>query len=250
MEKIKLSHLKIHALPGFLGKASDWDLFVQTSPYPVQTHELTHFGAPSKNFGLWQWAEKFNEEIKKRASGPQILMGYSLGARLAMHALLSFSTGEQHLWKAAIFIAGHPGGLDPQESDRRKIEDEKWADRFTVDPWDVVWDAWNGQSLFQGTASIERQEKDYTRKNLSDMLRFWSLSRQEPLLDRLASLKIPILWVIGNRDIRYINLAQKISLMNTLFEIAIIPDAGHRVPWDAPASLQQKVVQFLNRSLA
>ena len=157
-----------------------------------------------------------------------------------MHALLAGS----YPWKAAIFIAGHSGELDMHAKERRKAEDALWADRFATEDWETLMQAWNAQPIFHGSAPAERKEQDYSRKHLSDILRFWSLSQQQPLLSQLKALAIPILWVVGSRDIRYMALAQKISLNNTLFQIAVIPEAGHRILWDAPDSLQQAVVHF------
>ena len=68
-----------------------------------------------------------------------VLVGYSMGGRLALQALIDGAPFDR-----AVIISA---GLNLEENrDERRARDEAWARRFESDPWDEVIRDWNAQS--------------------------------------------------------------------------------------------------------
>jgi 2-succinyl-6-hydroxy-2,4-cyclohexadiene-1-carboxylate synthase len=237
-ERKESTHL--YVLHGFLGLPSDWNLLSQTLPYSIKTIDLFN-DFPIQS--LSSWAEVFNQFVHAEDSKVfRILLGYSLGARLAMHALLQ----APHLWNAAVIVSGHPGLEDLQEREQRIERDRQWSGRFENDSWEKLMEAWNDQKVFSSDAfHFNRYESDYQRRKLSEALQHWSLGRQKYLADRLENLNIPILWVAGSQDSDYAAYAQRQRFGNPK-SLKWIADAGHRVPWQLPMEFLSQLTQFFN----
>lgn len=224
---------QILAIPGFLGLASDWDEFGFT-------------GIDAAQFdcsGLIQWADQFNLHVQSNLKGRSFLAGYSLGGRLAMHALIQ----NPMLWKGAIIISAHPG-LDKNEQRMSRLRaDLQVAERFKIDDWNTLMNDWNGLPVFAADRfQFERKESDFCREHLASILSGFSLGRQNDLRDEISQLPMPILWVVGEKDSTYCQLAQSIKFKNPLSSVRIVPDSGHRVPWEQSKAFKNIVHDFIS----
>ena len=231
----------IYTLHGFLGLPSDWDLLTLPSNYHIRSFDLFR-DYPLINCP--KWAEQFNDQIAKSPASKRILMGYSMGGRLALHALVERSD----LWDGAIIISTHPGLFSPKDRESRCLRDNQWASRFEHEPWQDLITSWNSQEAFlKDTFQFKRDERDYDRLHLAAALRNWSLGTQEYLIPKINSLSIPILWIIGSED-RLASHIDDIKLQNPLSKIWIAKGAGHRVPWQQSNDFQQIVSQFIKEA--
>lgn len=207
--------MSVFALHGFLGLPSDWKWFYCPDLYKTEVCLLN----------LIECARYLNDQAEKIFSSDRILLGYSMGGRLALHMLLE----RPELWSKAIFVSTHPGLKSGEERKSRLEGDVKWASRFLEDDWDCVMNDWNAQDVFKGEKIVfERFEKDYDRKNLSSALVNWSLGHQEDLSERIAQVNVPIEWVVGEKDIRFLQLGQSQRFAHPASRLVIIPNAGHR----------------------
>lgn len=231
--------MQIYALHGFLGHPSDWSN-LDIPVIPVDIHTIC---PPESN--LWEWAKHFNDSILI-GNRPRILMGYSLGGRLACHAILQ----NPKLWTGAIIISAHLGLKSQKDKSQRIQHDESWIKRFEGEPWDSVMSAWNSQEVFRRSQySFERKEQEITRSQITHALRFWSLGNQDDLTSSIAEADLPILWVAGKNDLAYASSADSLSLSHPKSQIWLAPDAGHRVPWECPELFQGQLRQFIERIL-
>lgn len=210
--------MKIYTLHGFLGRPSDWNL-----PDAVDL-----FQRPIVPFD--EWAQQFNAS----ALPGSVVIGYSLGGRLAMHALIQNPTH----WKAAVIISAHPG-LKEEERAERIASDQRWAKRFLNDPWEKLMTDWNKQPVFAGQ-SLPRKESDFDRTVLCQVLEKWSLGRQAQLLPAINALPLPIFWITGELDP---HAARGLKLAHPQSKQWVAPGAGHRVPWES--GFQEQITQFL-----
>ncbi len=228
----------IYALPGFLGLQSDWSAFEEELCLtPVDPYQ---FAKPEK--GLNKWAQEFSKMLKK-IKEPPILLGYSMGARLCMHALLENS----NLPKALILISGNPGLKTQEERKKRLMLDYSWAERFQKEPWESLMRSWNSRPVFSA-ASIPRYEKDYCRNTLSYALINWSLARQVDFSALIEQASFPILWITGELDKGYSDIAKTIKFSHPLSEVRIVPSSFHRVPWEQP-NIRFYYSQSISRSI-
>lgn len=161
-----------------------------------------------------------------------VLLGYSMGGRLALQLL------ETHRFRCAVIVSA---GLNAPDEARR-LRDEEWARRFEVDDWSSLIRDWNAQPVFGGHV-LERRENDYDRSELARQLREYSAAVIPP--PRLESIETPVLWIAGERDARYVEIATRAVERLPDAELWICPDAGHRVPWEQREAFVARLRDFL-----
>lgn len=198
----------VWTLSGFLGLSSDWDFL---RPLDVRP-----------------WSGAGDVDFARDA-----IAGYSMGGRRALQIL------ESHRFRAAIIVSA---GLNAPD-DARRERDEAWARRFENDDWSSLMRDWNAQPVFGGHA-VERREEDYDRAELARALREWSPAVMPP--PRLERIETPILWVAGERDPKYVEIATEAVSRLPDAELWICPGAGHRVPWEQPEALARRLRAFLD----
>lgn len=224
--------MAIYALHGFLGTPSDWEGMFPSS-HQVQAPNLFK----NEIVPFWEWSQIFNDGIKDSSN---ILVGYSMGGRLALHALIQNPAP----WKAAIIISANPGIENPASRINRKKADAEWSEKFLHTPWKDLITEWNQQPVFGGNTQ-ERHEEDFSRASLADAMLTWSLGNQEFLIPHIEKLEIPLLWIVGENDTKYLEIAKQIKLRHSQSKISVAPHAGHRVPWQQKIWFQKEVEKFL-----
>lgn len=225
----------IWALPGFLGLKSDWNVFDFQN---LQAFDPCEFRWNS----LSEWGRKFNQLHARHSVVRPVLMGYSLGGRLALHALIE----DPSLWLSAIIISAHPGLEVEEDLLERTQSDEKWAFRFEKENRESVLNDWNNQSVFKNAGfHFDRKEKDYIFSDLLHVLQAGSLGLQANLRQKIHQLNLPILWINGEKDEKFCKAAQSIQLRHPLSKKVIVPQAGHRAPWEQPEIFRQLIQNFI-----
>ena len=203
----------IRTLSGFLGLPSDWDLLP------------------------WPHAAWVREESDPAAD---VLVGYSMGGRLALRELLSVR------FRAAVIVSAGLNLEDEGERRERRAADETWARRFeSGEAWPELMADWDAQPVFAGH-HVGRSERDYDRRRLARELRENSPGAMEPLGPRLAEIVAPVLWVAGERDGRYVEIGKAATERLAGAELWVCPGAGHRVPWEQPEAFVARLRDFLD----
>ena len=240
--------MRLHFLHGFLVFSSDWDLFKEDfSPHKSIAYSIEYFlphPNKDKNY-LRPWAKKFNNTVfsaKTSNLEKNILIGYSLGGRLALQCL---AENNNH-WDGVIIISANPGLTDKYEKEARVQNDENWAHRFLIEPWESVMNAWNSQGVFSGQKSNHnREEILFNREKIAEIISGFSLGKQENLRYVIENIKIPVLWISGELDTKFATIGKEISFINKNIKSVIIPNVGHRVPWEASEKFRELCIDFL-----
>lgn len=241
------------ALNGFLGRTVDWDLIKDLLPADwsllaidlLDESLLMPFGA---------WAAKFNELVARKlpVGSTKILLGYSMGGRLALHALAQSPT----LFDGAVIVSANPGLLNDEERALRRQADEIWATKLLHEPWDALMNEWNSQAAFRAPKNVsvdalilDRAETHFNRSTLAQILRHWSLGAQRNLRGEIANLNLPIEFVTGKGDVKFTAIASGMVAepANGPRNHIVVANAGHRVPWDAPTQFRAILAKFLSR---
>jgi 2-succinyl-6-hydroxy-2,4-cyclohexadiene-1-carboxylate synthase len=165
-------------------------------------------------------------------SDGDVVLGYSMGGRLALRLL------EARRFRAAIIVSA---GLNAPDAGRR-LRDEAWARRFEADEWSKLMRDWNAQPVFGGHV-LDRREDEYDRAELARQLREYSPAVLPP--PRLEAIETPVLWIAGERDAKYAEIARRAVERLPNAELWICPDAGHRVPWEQPEAFVARLRDFL-----
>lgn len=234
-------------LHGAVGAAADWR--------SMATRLATH-GISTRAVDLWRFLEcesvpmpEFGRRLNADAEGEvsrgrrRILIGYSMGARLAIHALL-----EGGPWEAAVIISGNPGLREASEASARRGEDAVWAAQALTQSWPDFVENWNSQPILGGAIRDEREDRKLMqrRREIARSFVDWSLGNQESLWEKLSTIKIPTLWIAGENDPKFRALAEEAAVLSEHFSLAIAEDSGHRVPWENEPWLTEKIAEFVS----
>lgn len=222
-------------------------------------------GRAVKRVDLWRFLdccpmtlEGFGAALNREARatrGQRVLLGYSMGGRLALHALLD----DREAWDAAVIVSAHPGLEDEVERAARRERDAEWAARALRGDWEEFLAAWNDQAVLKqaGGEAMPMQLADRRglaarRASVARSFIDWSLGVQEPLgrrLGRLGQLGLPVLWCVGGADAKFRALGEQVVAALADAELRVFPGAGHRLPWES-ADFAAVVGEFLERRLS
>lgn len=251
-----MERINVFFLHGFLGRPADWAMVKAFLP---QREELRIFTpdyfkelALSPQNSFQSWAESFNKSVEQHgcAQDRNILVGYSLGGRLSLHALEK----KPQLWHRAVLISTSPGfddsydSFNPSSDERRQrwLSDSYWAEEFLKAPWDIVLRDWNAQPVFGGGSNEPvRLEKDYSRELLSLALTHWSLAQQKNMRSVIQEQAQKILWVVGEKDEKFLDSARRLHSQINGLSLEPVPDSSHRVLFDSPKELGRKIASLV-----
>jgi 2-succinyl-6-hydroxy-2,4-cyclohexadiene-1-carboxylate synthase len=251
------SHIGFTFLHGAVGSTSDWvPLASQLSQQGIQSEilDLWRF-LEQETLSLTEVAEVINLEAAKKqpAAQKQILIGYSMGGRIALHALLQNTS----IWDGAIIISAHTGLTTRKEKIERCQQDAMWAEKAIKLNWSTFLEQWEAQSIFQMNHDMvyplrnlqnSKQLAQYKQAIAKSFLT-WSLSQQENLLPALASLNTPILYLAGEQDEKYCHLAQQAAGTSPSAQYQIISKAKHRIPWENPEGVNMTIQTWAKQIL-
>lgn len=232
-----------------------------------------------KRVDLWRFLDccpmsmpEFGAALNREAEateGRKVLLGYSMGGRLALHALL---TGGP--WDAAVIVSAHPGLDDEDERVARRARDAEWGAMALSGEWGEFLAAWSGQGVLKvndrdGQATVglgDRRLLIQRRQAVARSFMDWSLGVQEPLWDRFGEIECPLLWGVGDKDEKFRSLGEQVVAgmgrgrngrseggcrgrnAPSPFELWMAEGAGHRVPWERPEAFAGMVGEFLERA--
>lgn len=177
--------------------------------------------------------------------GPVDLLGYSLGARVALHAALGHPERVRRL-----ILIGATGGLeDDTERAARRTRDEELADGLEEDgDLDGFLERWLANPLF-GTLRADAAEIGERRRNtaagLASSLRLAGTGTQQPLWDQLAACRVPVLALAGANDPRFVAAGLRIAAL-TGGVFAAVPGAAHAAHLEQPALCARLVLSWLS----
>jgi 2-succinyl-6-hydroxy-2,4-cyclohexadiene-1-carboxylate synthase len=175
--------------------------------------------------------------------GPATWLGYSMGGRYALQVALRHPVAVRRL----ILVSTTAGIEDEEERARRRRSDLAMADdvpRMGLEAF-VSW--WLAQPMFEGLSPAAVEGRlDGTAAGLAASLRLAGAGTQEPVWDRLKSLKMPVLVVAGELDPKYTELASRlVSEIGDNASLALMEGAGHACHLEKPGQFVVMVTSWL-----
>ena len=192
---------------GFMGDPSDWDFVrAELSEYKSTAPLIK----PARDWD--SGVEQLMEELPRRS----ILVGYSMGARLALAVALS----RPEVCAGLVFVSGNPGIEDDEARRKRYESDCRIADEIESVPRQDFLHQWYTQStVFKSlTADVRADEiarkAAYAGDDWSAILRTYSVAMQPNYWPRLCELKMPVMAIAGMSDRKYANMIVKMDSAN------------------------------------
>jgi 2-succinyl-6-hydroxy-2,4-cyclohexadiene-1-carboxylate synthase len=174
------------------------------------------------------------ELLVEAAAGPATFVGYSMGARLCLHAALTHPDAVRGL----VLVGGTAGLEDADERAARVDQDRATADRLEALGLDRFLEEWLAQPLFAGLrpdqAGLEERRRN-TVAGLRSSLELAGTGAQEPLWARLGQLTMPVLAVAGAEDTKFAALAERmVAGIGRSATLDLIEGAGHAAHLEQP----------------
>ena len=242
----------LHFLHGFLGLASDWNSLAKDfKNHDCKFYNISDYCIANKHneeieqIYFYSWANNFNAAVfnNNTINQKNILIGYSLGGRLALHALI-----QSKKWDAAIIISANPGLINETDKQTRIINDKIWSQRFLTENWKTVVNSWNSQEVFFNSKfNFNREENNFNKADVANILNKFSLGKQENLREKIKNLDIPILLLSGENDTKFIKILNEMKDINKKIESKIILGCGHRLPWENQMDFIKTSLNFINK---
>lgn len=238
---------ELFCLHGMLGTPGDWE-----GVLPQPTAGWVRRDVDLLNLLEWGVSDLAEAGRALVASSPpgSWLCGYSLGGRIALHALLA---APEH-WAGAILTGADVGLIDPTAKVRRGEQDLVWMRRFASgEDWGKLLADWDSQAVLDGELHPDvaegwagaRARLEARRVGWARAFACWGLGRQRDLWWELDSIRVPVLWLAGARDEKFVEIGQRAVEILPQAQLRIFPGVGHRLPWQAPAEFAAAVEEWL-----
>lgn len=165
-----------------------------------------------------------NDVADSMSSG--VLVGYSMGARIALHTALQSPENVQ----ALVLVSGTAGLRTESERDERRASDEALAHHIEEIGVEQFIPEWLANHMFQGLptnlADVPRRCTNSSH-GLADSLRFAGTGTQASLWDQLQLLTMPVLIISGDKDEKFTDIARQMTTAISHAEHHVMKNVGH-----------------------
>jgi 2-succinyl-6-hydroxy-2,4-cyclohexadiene-1-carboxylate synthase len=166
------------------------------------------------------------------------IAGYSFGGRLALYLALEFPDR----FDRVMLESTSPGLVTIGEREARIISDNLIIDRLITTNFPTFVTDWYRQPLFAGIdehpeflALIQRRLNNQPN-NLAKSLKYAGLGTQPYLGDRLKTHDRSILLIVGERDSKFVAIAQTLDRDCECINVKIVDNCSHNVHFQQPRS--------------
>jgi 2-succinyl-6-hydroxy-2,4-cyclohexadiene-1-carboxylate synthase len=223
-------------IPGFMQRGDAWRPVAELLPERYPSTLLDHA------------EHSFEGRLREIAEHTgAVLVGYSLGGRLALRAALRAPESV-----AAVALVGSTAGIEEGPLRvARAAADEKLASWIEAMPIEDIVGLWERQPLFadQSDALVEAQRAgrlSHDPRSLALLLRTAGQGVLEPVWHELRALELPLLAIAGARDEGYASAAKRIASTAPNGRAAIVEDAGHAAHLQRPEEVARLLTDFLD----
>ncbi len=227
----------IYLLHGFLGSPKDWSSFSFQTPHlpltlPGHGRKAPFISNPSK------W---LSEEILS----PSVLIGYSLGGRLALQFAFLFP----HLIQKLILLSTNPGIEDQNARKKRLLKDKKWVEMIDKEGFKSFLETWYCQDLFSNFKKdpsfpfFFKKRLRHNPKAMQRILLELSPAKMPSFWKALKKSSFPILFLFGENDIRYKQIHDRLKKLGVKTDL--IKETTHAIHLENPNKCLEKIKEFL-----
>ena len=156
------------------------------------------------------------------------LVGYSMGARMALHTALAHPGKVQSL----VLVSGTPGLTSEAERSARRASDAALADRIEAIGVPAFVDEWLANPMFAGLTgemSMRAARLTNSARGLADSLRNCGTGTQDDLWPAIGGLSMPVLLVCGSLDTKFTAIARQMHASIPGSSLHVVEGAGHNV---------------------
>ena len=212
----------------------------------ARDHEVVRLDAPG-HAGSGEVAADLptTGRLAAATAGPAVYLGYSMGARMALHV----ATEAPEVVRALVLLGGTPGIEDEAARAERRAADLALADRIRTGGVPAFVEHWLGLPMFAGLPPEGRfvdERRRNTAEGLATSLELAGTGAQAPLWAALPAIEVPVLVVAGADDLRYAAIAERTAAaIGANATPALVRGAGHSAHLERPARFVDLVRPWL-----
>ncbi len=243
-------------LHGFTGRAESWGPHIpafatrcRTVAIDLLGHGRSDAPADPDRYRIEHAAQDILAVLDALRIARAAILGYSMGGRLG----LFLATVAPERITALIVESASAGIRDAALRGERMARDTALADEIERDGVAAFVDRWERLPLFATQRRLPPAARDALRahrlahsaRGLANSLRGMGQGAQPSLWDRLPSLSVPTLLLVGALDAAYVAHGREMSRLIPAARLVAVPDAGHTVHLEQPEIFKRTVLEFL-----
>ncbi|RBW71331.1 2-succinyl-6-hydroxy-2,4-cyclohexadiene-1-carboxylate synthase [Bacillus taeanensis] len=244
-------------LHGFTGSLQTWAPFLPmlTKKHKVITIDIIGHGLSQSPENAARYTmENVSADLLSLLNQLEIekinIVGYSMGGRLALYFAHKYPERVNKL----ILESSSPGLETKEEQETRVKQDETLANFIKENGIKAFVEKWENIPLFNTQKALPDKVQDKLRKErlnnnivgLANSLQGMGTGIQPSLWDKLSSLEIPILLVVGEKDEKFCVIAEKMKNLLQNAQIKKISQAGHAIHLESPQTFVTIIVDYLH----
>lgn len=189
-----------------------------------------------------------------------VLVGYSMGGRIALETVLRASRAGATLPLSALVLeSAHPGPANQAEAELFRKRNHEWAQRVRSLGAPAFMDWWATLPLFASQRRLPQGVRDRLREGRCDnaeedlafQLEAWGQHNQSFRLDSVAYLARaaqfqPTAYFVGALDEKYCAIACDLESTARAVSVRIFPGAGHNIHLEVPEAYTDTLLSLLN----
>jgi 2-succinyl-6-hydroxy-2,4-cyclohexadiene-1-carboxylate synthase len=250
--------LPLVLLHGFTGSCESWRRLVPRLSEQFQVicidlpgHGRTPAPADPARCALPMVADDIARILVEHGAAPAHLLGYSMGARLALGVALL----HPDVVRSLILESGSPGLASEAERAERRASDTALAERIERDGIAAFVDEWERLPLWESQRRLptnvrQRQRAKRLRNHpegLAASLRGMGTGAQPSYWNDLPRLAVPTLLITGALDHKFSAIAGQMRMYCPACTHRVIAEAGHTPHLEQPDAFVAQVEGFLIR---
>ncbi len=246
-------------LHGFTGDSREWADFATRVEvhqpwyaFDLLGHGQTVLEVDSERPERYRMQEQVSDleaVLEQLGIGSMILIGYSLGGRVA----LSYAVARPARLRGLVLESASPGLAAPEEQIARRLSDAVLAKRIQTLGVRNFIDEWERIPLFESQGDLpdevrqrQRDVRCSQRKvGLGNSLLGMGTGSQPSLWRELAAVRVPTLLVTGELDAKFTQIAELMQERIKDARHARMQGVGHNVHLEAPELYWQAVSEFM-----
>jgi 2-succinyl-6-hydroxy-2,4-cyclohexadiene-1-carboxylate synthase len=243
-------------LHGFLGSGDDWrpvagmlekEFRCILVDLPGHGNACIDSNADAEGFFM-ETVDALAGRLRREANGPCVLVGYSMGGRIA----LALALLHPELFTGAMILSSSPGLRTEEERRQRRLHDSMLAAELERDP-DGFLERWYRLPLFETLTvhpafpEILEARRNNDPRALAASLRLLGTGSQPPLWDELAGNRLPIVFCVGEKDAKFVEIGRQMVNLCPGSTLEIFPGCGHTLHVEERARFVERLTLFINK---
>lgn len=254
--------LFIHGLSSNLSAWSQ-NISVLKQQYRCIALDLPGYGKSTKNrttYSLADYANFINSFIEKKELQNVVLTGHSMGGQIAVHTLLA----APETFKKLILIA--PAGIETFSHEEALVMKASYTSELVEgstpeqirNNFRMNFHSFPENAEFMVEDRIAMKEAEDMRIYSEVVVNNIHAMLNEPVIDRLKEIEVPVLMIYGKNDLLIPNknfhpsqdidsLVKDAEKRISNLEVVLIDEAGHFVNFEKSAEVNEKVTEFIEQ---